>query len=74
VISGPESDRVRRAGLGIGGWLSAIWLTVILLAAIVGPYLPGLPDPKNDVGDLRLGWFATGHVFGTDGNGATSSR
>ncbi len=31
---------------------------------------PAIPDPRADVGDLRLGWFAPGHVFGTDTTGS----
>jgi peptide/nickel transport system permease protein len=68
VEAGP-TGRKHKHGLGIGGWLAIIWMGLIMFAAIFGPYLPGLPDPKNDVGDLRLGWFAPGHVFGTDANG-----
>jgi len=70
VVGGPEATgRKHRNGLGFGGWLAVIWMALILFAAIFGPYLPWIPDPKNDVGDLRLGWFATGHIFGTDSNG-----
>jgi peptide/nickel transport system permease protein len=69
VTAGPESDRVTRKGIGFGGWLCVAWLALIVILAVAGPYLPGIPDPKNDVGDPRLGWGATGHVFGTDGQG-----
>lgn len=65
----PRRKKSRLGWLGIGGWLSVLWLGLILFLAVFGPYLPGIPDPKNDVGDLRLGWFASGHVFGTDGGG-----
>jgi peptide/nickel transport system permease protein len=61
--------RKRRKGIGIGGWMSVLWLALIAFLAIVGPYLPGIPDPRNDVGDLRLSWFASGHPFGTDARG-----
>lgn len=69
VEGGPPSSRKRRNGLGFGGWLAIIWMGLVMFAAIFGPYLPWLPDPKNDVGDLRLGWFAPGHIWGTDANG-----
>jgi peptide/nickel transport system permease protein len=63
------SPRRRRSGIGFGGWLALIWMGLVMFAAIFGPYLPWLPDPKNDVGDLRLSWLATGHILGTDANG-----
>jgi peptide/nickel transport system permease protein len=69
VLSGPEADRVRRKGLGIGGWLCVAWLLLILFMAFFGSKLPGIPDPVNDVGTPRLGWGASGHPFGTDGQG-----
>jgi peptide/nickel transport system permease protein len=72
VESNPSVQRRRLRGggwLGIGGWLSLIWLVIILLTAVFGPYFPGVSNPTEVVGDLRLGWFASGHVFGTDGQG-----
>lgn len=70
IEAGPMTEgHFKAKGIGIGGWLSIIWLVLVTFMAIAGPYLPWIPDPKNDVGDLRLGWFATGHVFGTDGSG-----
>ena len=70
VEAGPEAEgRFKAKRIGIGGWLAVVWLVLIAFTAIAGPYLPWIPDPRNDVGDLRLGWFATGHVFGTDGSG-----
>lgn len=70
VESGPETEsRFRATGIGVGGWLAILWLALILVLAIAGPYLPGIPDPQNDVGTPRLGWGATGHIFGTDGIG-----
>jgi peptide/nickel transport system permease protein len=69
VLSGPEADHVRRKGLGIGGWLCVAWLLLILFMAFFGSKLPGIPDPVNDVGTPRLGWGASGHPFGTDGQG-----
>jgi peptide/nickel transport system permease protein len=69
VITGPEIGRLRRKGLGIGGWLCVAWLLLILFMAFFGSKVPGIPDPINDVGTPRLGWGATGHPFGTDGQG-----
>src|SRR3954453_913302 len=69
VLSGPETERIRRQGLGIGGWLCVAWLIVILFMAFFGSKIPGIPDPVNDVTTPRLGWGASGHPFGTDGQG-----
>jgi len=69
VFSGPESERIRRKGIGIGGWLCIAWLIVILFMAFFGSKIPGIPDPVNDVTTPRLGWGASGHPFGTDGQG-----
>jgi len=69
VVSGPETDRIRRKGIGIGGWLCVAWLLLILFMAFFGSKIPGIPDPVNDVATPRLGWGASGHPFGTDGQG-----
>ena len=69
VVSGPETERIRRKGIGIGGWLCVAWLLVILFMAFFGSKIPGIPDPVNDVATPRLGWGASGHPFGTDGQG-----
>ncbi|MGZ4675236.1 MAG: ABC transporter permease [Acidimicrobiia bacterium] len=69
VISGPETDHIRRKGIGAVGWICVAWILVVLVVAVAGKHIPGVPDAKNDVGDPRLGWGAPGHVFGTDGQG-----
>ena len=69
VVSGPETERIKRKGIGIGGWLCVAWLLLILFMAFFGSKIPGIPDPVNDVGTPRLGWGASGHPFGTDGQG-----
>jgi len=69
VFSGPESERVKRKGIGVGGWFCVAWLLLILFMAFFGSKIPGIPDPVNDVSTPRLGWGAAGHPFGTDGQG-----
>lgn len=53
----------------VGWWLSAFWLGLILLLAILNPFLPG---PKYDqaFGDyLGSPPFSGSHIFGTTQNG-----
>jgi peptide/nickel transport system permease protein len=70
VESGPETLSTYKAkGIGIGGWAAIAWLVLILVLAVVGPLLPGISDPTSDLGTPRLGWGATGHIFGTNGGG-----
>jgi peptide/nickel transport system permease protein len=70
VEAGPETaSRFKAKSIGFGGWLSILWLAFIAFITIAGPWIPGIPDPKADVGDLRLGWFAPGHIFGTNATG-----
>jgi peptide/nickel transport system permease protein len=69
VTSGPETGRIKRKGLGVSGWLCIAWLALIVFLAFFGKHLPGVPNPTQDVGNPRLGWGATGHIFGTDGQG-----
>ena len=60
VVSGPETERIKRKGIGIGGWLCVAWLVLILFMAFFGSHIPGIPDPVNDVATPRLGWGASG--------------
>lgn len=54
---------------GLSGWLSATWLTVITLAAILAPLLP-LDDPDESFLEIvRQGPIQPGHILGGDGNG-----
>lgn len=57
--------------LGLGGWLSAIWLAVVSVAAIAAPWLP-IDEP--DITDFSVlannsAPFKAGHLLGTDNNG-----
>lgn len=49
--------------------LCAAWMSLMVLLAIVGPFLP-LPDPREaDFEASAVGLFSPGHVLGTDSNG-----
>lgn len=49
--------------------LCAGWMSLMVLLAIVGPYLP-LPDPREaDFEASAVGLFSPGHILGTDSNG-----
>lgn len=43
-----ESDVVKRR-LGIGFWLATAWVVLLVVAAILAPYIPGLRDPDKPV-------------------------
>lgn len=47
----------------------AAWMSLMVLLAFVGPFLP-LPDPREaDFEASAVGLFSPGHVLGTDSNG-----
>jgi peptide/nickel transport system permease protein len=47
----------------------AAWMSLMVLLAIVGPFLP-LPDPREaDFEASAVGPFSQGHLLGTDSNG-----
>jgi ABC-type dipeptide/oligopeptide/nickel transport systems, permease components len=73
VEAGPEAGKSKKKGIGVGGWLCVFWLVLLAVIAIAGVVtgqkIPGLPDPKGDVGDFKLPMFSPGHVFGTDASG-----
>jgi peptide/nickel transport system permease protein len=55
--------------LGIMGWMSALWLIGITLAAILAPLLP-LDDPDESFLEIvRKAPTQPGHLLGGDGNG-----
>jgi peptide/nickel transport system permease protein len=69
----PVSERrvQRRGGLGIAGWMCALWLVLVTLGAILAPWLP-LDDPKvTDFSVLQNNAppGTAGHLLGTDQNG-----
>jgi len=73
VTSGPEARR-RRRGLGVAGWFSVAWMTLVVGLAVLAPVLP-LEDPKSSIteiarrGPLAKAGAAPGHLLGGDGNG-----
>jgi peptide/nickel transport system permease protein len=59
----------RTTKLGVIGWLSALWLGGITLAALLAPILP-LDDPDESFLEIvRVGPVQPGHLLGGDGNG-----
>ena len=49
--------------------ICSLWLAIIALLAVIGPYLP-LPDPREaDFNAPGVKPFSTGHILGTDSNG-----
>ncbi|HZJ25480.1 MAG TPA: ABC transporter permease [Acidimicrobiia bacterium] len=80
VEAGPEiaGAAAGRKRLGIGAWLAAIWLILVIGSAIAAPILP-IPDPKRDStlpelsSDGSLSVIAAApsldHPFGLDASG-----
>ncbi len=62
-----EADVVKKR-LGIGFWIATGFVTLLVLAAILAPYIPGLRDPDKPVGRPRQAPSTT-FWFGTDGLG-----
>ncbi|HYI61009.1 MAG TPA: ABC transporter permease [Acidimicrobiales bacterium] len=59
----------KRPGLGVIGWLSAAWLILVALVAILAPVLP-VDDPTQPVRGLaRQGLMSDGHILGGDALG-----
>jgi peptide/nickel transport system permease protein len=67
IVSTPEAAP-RKRQLGIGAWLSIAWLAIIVLSAVLAPFLP-IADPNEINTDIvRKGPF-DGSFLGGDGNG-----
>ena len=73
VEAGSPTGTSKKKTIGFGGWLCIVWLVLLAAIAIAGfvtgQHIPGLPDPKNDVGDFKLDMFSSGHILGTDSSG-----
>lgn len=72
VALGADTDTVpaggeKKEGLGVGAWLAAAWLILVVGLALLAPYLP-LHNPVDAGAGPRLGLFTEGHVLGTDGS------
>jgi peptide/nickel transport system permease protein len=64
----PSEAMPKRKRLGLGAWLSIIWLAVVALSAVLAPILP-IADPNEINTDIvRKGPF-DGSFLGGDGNG-----
>jgi peptide/nickel transport system permease protein len=54
--------------LGIGFWFAAAWMVLIILAAVLAPWLP-IDDPNAITGSPKEPLFSEGHILGTDALG-----
>jgi peptide/nickel transport system permease protein len=70
VAATPEEVEVAQSRkLGFLGWFSLIWLTVVVLVAVLAPILP-LPDPNRSFGAItEKPPIQPGHFLGGDGIG-----
>jgi peptide/nickel transport system permease protein len=58
-----------RPGHGVVFWVALAWLGLVVLAAVMAPWLP-LPDPDDqDLVDRLAPPLSEGHLLGTDGLG-----
>ncbi len=64
----PEDGTRRRKGLGVGAWLSIIWIGGLLLLAILAPLLP-IPNPNESFAEIARKGPVAGHWLGGDANG-----
>lgn len=62
----PAGDE-KKKGLGVGAWLAAAWLILVVGLSLLAPVLP-IDDPVAPGAGPRLGLFTEGHVLGTDGS------
>ncbi len=75
AVEEPHEETYTKRGLGVIAWIAIGWLVLISLLAILAPILP-LKNPTGlDVFNPNAHPFSTGHLLGTDSNGAdTLSR
>jgi peptide/nickel transport system permease protein len=57
-----------KSKMGIGGWLSLIWLVLLLVLVLFAPVLP-FKDPGRSAYIPRQPMFSGENLFGTDTNG-----
>ncbi len=76
IESDPAAGKVRKKGIGIGGWLAVAWLAMLVVVAIAGMVtdqnIPFLHDPKADAGGLRVSPFTETTYALKDGTQETS--
>lgn len=64
----PGERRSAARRLGLVGWVSAAWLTMVVVAAVAAPLLP-IADPlRSDFGAIAVS-PSFDHLLGTDANG-----
>jgi peptide/nickel transport system permease protein len=67
LAAGVDVSRTQK--LGVVGWMSIIWLAILILSAVLAPVLP-LDDPDESFLEIvRKGPIQPGHLLGGDGSG-----
>ena len=64
----PPDGQRRKAGMGVGAWLSIAWIGGLLFLAIFAPFLP-IPDPSESFAEIARQGPSAGHWLGGDANG-----
>jgi peptide/nickel transport system permease protein len=68
AIEAPPARSPRKKGLGVGAWLSIIWVGGLALLAILAPVLP-IPDPNESFPEIARQGPGNGHLLGGDAIG-----
>jgi peptide/nickel transport system permease protein len=68
AVGMPSEPIRRKKSLGLGAWLSIIWLGVVTLSALLAPVLP-IADPNETNVDIVREGPLHGSFLGGDGNG-----
>jgi len=71
AAAGVDDGRSKKRRLGIGFWLSAVWLVVVLFLTLLAPYLPFVDEPGAfpDFSVEPAAGPSGSHWFGVNDNG-----
>jgi len=68
AIEAPPSRSSRKDRLGVGAWISIIWVGGLAVLALLAPVLP-IPDPDESFPEIARMGPTGGHIFGGDAIG-----
>ncbi len=69
AIEAPPAAVRRKQGLGIGAWISIVWIGGLALLAILAPVLPFIHDPYESFPEIARQGPGNGHLLGGDAIG-----
>jgi ABC-type dipeptide/oligopeptide/nickel transport systems, permease components len=68
VATRESSTRVRRRGFGIGGWIAAGWMALLVVCSLLAPVLP-IADPDVSNASIARQAPSSAALLGGDANG-----